>query len=177
MKRPPLERTYHVVKRPRLAAQVTRAVRNMRETKYKNESITHLAATTSTTTISNVSEGNGVSTRDGRKILMMSAEVRMRVGGTNCRVVIYVPKDPSTTLALTNDWDPIDNDEYWVLHDRLYTGDGDGVFAVNFRLHQKLGIEYAVTTGAAIKNPVKMYLHSSTTSTILGHTKLWYKDI
>lgn len=164
-------------KRPRLATQINRAVRSMRETKYKNVDIIHLAVTNSTTTISDVSEGNGVSTRDGRKIMMLNCEVRMRVAGTNARVVIYVPKDPSLSLALTNDFDSVENDEFWVLHDRLYTGDGAGVFAINFRLHQPLGIEYAVTTGAAIKNPVKMLVQTSAASSVLGHTKLWYKDI
>lgn len=176
VKRPALQRTYHVggpYKRARLATMV----RNLRETKYKNQSISHIATTTSTTIISNVSSGDSVEDRDGRKILMVNCEIRLRVGGSNARIVIYVPKDPTATLALTTDADAIDNDEYWVIFDRLFTGHGEGVFAVNLRIPQKLGIEFATSGGSAIKNPVKMYLHTSSASSISGHTKMWYKDI
>lgn len=155
---------------------IARVVRSMQETKYVNTPINHSATTTSTTVISSCGAGTSQSTRTGRKVMMNAAELRMNLGGATVRCIVYVPKDASDFISLTNYYDAVDNDEMWVLQDLILDGQVDSN-TFNRRLRQLLTIEYNDSTGNATRNPVKLYLHSSSSTTINGHTKMWYKDI
>lgn len=157
---------------PSLAA----AVRSLAESKYKNVSVTHNATTSSDTVLTDIATGNGSETRDGRKIMLTSASVQLYTSIDYLRVTIYVPKDGSATLGLGgSSATPIDNDEYWVLYDRIHANEG-AYISVNLNMLRKLTVEYNDSTGTAIRNPVKMHLEGPT-GTVLGHTKVWYKDI
>lgn len=158
---------------------IARVVRGMQETKYVNTPIAHSATTTSTTVISSCAQGSGPEARDGRKVMMNAAELQIVQTGTPItavRVIVYVPKDASDTIGLTNYYDPIDNDTHWVLMDMMMSPEALSS-TLTRRLRRLLTCEYNDNTGNATRNAVKLYLHSSASATIQGHTKMWYKDI
>lgn len=157
---------------------VAAVVRDLSETKYVNRTIAHTTTANSTTTLSGISSGSGTSQRDGRKILMSALEIRWHCNSdTPVRCVIYVPKGaPGTVLSLSAWSDPVENDEFWVLYDVIIDANG-GTTSFNRKLRQKLTIEYSDSTISATRNPVYMLLQTSGNTTIVGHTKLWYKDM
>ena len=169
-------------KRRRTTGSFASAVRSLAESKYKNVDISHSTATASSTTLTDISTGDGPSTRDGRKVLTTSLSLRLaNSSGYPTRVILYVPKNPAAFLTLTNWYDAIENDEVWVLYDHIYqvndAADANGCI-INFNVARKLIVEYSDTTGtSAVRNPIKMLLRTPTNSTIYGHTKVWYKDI
>lgn len=169
-------------KRRRTTGSLASAVRALAESKYKNVDVSHSITSASTTTLTDISTGDGPSTRDGRKVLITSVSLKLtNSNGYPVRVTLYVPKNPSTSLSLTNWYDAIENDEFWVLHDYIYqTNDVTGANStiVNFNMARKLTVEYSDTTGtSAVRSPIKMLLSTPTNSTINGHTKVWFKDI
>lgn len=169
-------------KRQRTTKSFARAVRDLAETKYKNLDVTHSTTTVSTTTLTDISAGDGSSTRDGRKIMTTSLQLMLTSGTNPMRVILYVPKNPAAFLVLTNWYDAIENDEVWVLHDKIYTGNSDMTDAnsinAQLRMNRRLTVEYSDTGGTtAVRNPIKMLLRTPNNVTINGHTKVWYKDI
>lgn len=161
------------------------------ESKYANRNITHLAVTNSTTVLTAIAAGSGSSGgRDGRKIKLKSFEMKLQVDtalASFYRIVFYVPKNATDTLALANVYSAIENDQIWVLHDRfLYFQSTGGTPVDNSNATQSyrhsfpmgLGVEFdGDATSDFVKNPVKMLILSSTTTSVLGHTKVWYTDV
>lgn len=180
-KRPALQRTYHVYKKPRFAQDVARVVRSLQESKYYNAAINHTAVT-STTACSAITAGSGTEERDGRKIMMtgLTAQIVLNTATSGfIRVIVYVPKVSSASLSLANVYSPVENDATWVLFDRMYKFDYETSLlqTINLKLSKKLVIDYEDGSGAAVRNPVKLYIHTSGTTTGLGWTKLWFKDM
>lgn len=150
-------------------------IRFKRESQYFNQVINHNNVASSTTNISDITITGGSQGRSGSKVVSYALDVKMLIGSVT-RCVVYVPKQANDTLALTDVGAAVKNDEFWVLHDMLY--DSDDCSTINFRIRQMLGIEFSDGQVVARKNPIKMYLLAGggATETIIGHTKLWFKD-
>lgn len=152
------------------------------ETKYHNESILHNAVQNSTTLACNVEAGAGTTNRVGRKLRIKSLEVLLRAaaGSGPVRMVIYVPKTQSQTLTLTNPAQAIDNDQFWVVKDGWVQPQGNNAAeGIYYRHSFPLGLvtEYDGNTASdVIKNGIKVLLFATNSTTILGHTKIWFMD-
>lgn len=149
------------------------------ETKYFNNNIIHSAISSSTTSLTLIAAGTGVENRIGRKIKLKSLLMNIRKEGTGVvRAVLYVPKQANQTLSLPSLESPVDNDQFWVLRDWYFSdtnNNNPGVWTHVFPTG--LNVEYEGTgSGAVVKNPVKLLLQTIGSSTINGHTKVWYTD-
>lgn len=171
-------------KRRIVKSDVRRAVRSLQESKYFNSAISHITATASTTALSAVTPGDGAEQRDGRKILLTGVEVMGMCNDYHTtRVVIYVPKKSSDDLTLASVYSAIDNDAYWVLYDDWVTDTlhdttvsfTQGTFHI--KLNRRLTIEFEDGSNNPIKNPVKMLIRNSSSESVYGFGKIWYKDI
>jgi len=151
------------------------------ETKYFNNNIIHSGISESTTDLTMIAAGTAVEQRVGRKVKLKSLLMNFRVTGTGgpTRCVLYVPKQANQDLSLAAIENSVDNDQFWVLRDWYVADNIDnnpGVWTHTFPMG--LNVEYDGTGGSsAVKNPVKLYLTSGGTTTINGHTKVWYTDV
>lgn len=93
-----------------LAAKVNKII-SQQEKKYfdSNSTITTVAATASVVALGNVTQGDDATSRDGRKIAMVSSAIRGHItasgGSPNSpfRVIIFIDKQCNGTLATAGD--------------------------------------------------------------------------
>lgn len=148
------------------------------ESRYFNSAITHSSTTASTTAVNDVAGGTGSSDRTGRKIACKAVEVKLSATDNTgvIRVVLYSPKQSGQVLALTNLNDPIENDEFWVLMD-VYVDTINDNTTLNRLVRQALTTEFSDTAGTIRRGELYLLCRSASTTTITGHTKLWFIDI
>lgn len=163
-----------------------RALRSEPESKYFNNNIIQSSTETATTELTGIPAGTGVEGRIGRKIKVMSALCNVYLQSNSpLRCILYVPKQADQELALTEQYQPVDSDQFWVLKDWWQTGavgnaneDSRNPMIVSHRFPLGLNVEFDGSgAGAFVKNPIKLYTHGNGgTTTVNGFTKVWYKD-
>ena len=129
-------RSNRPTKMRRTDTSVARAVRNLQETKYLNTTLASASATSHSFNLNAIPANDSQSGRDGRKVLNTNIRVCARAAAP-MRVVIYCPKDPSSSLTLATQSSVIENDEFWVLYDSLHTS-GGGTGNANITLNKHL---------------------------------------
>jgi len=116
---------------------------------------------------------------------MSSIEIRGHIdnslltNSTPYRMIVYVSKDPSTTMTLTNIYSATDSDKFWVLHDRIHDVTSFSWFPpTNLFLKRRLNVEYSVDIGnEPVKHHVRLLIMTEANVDWRGHVKLWYKDV
>lgn len=172
----------------------SRAYRNPKvETRYKNTTIAHAGTDESNTLVNALVAGDGTENRSGRKALCKTWQARIAsTAGTGptqtltIRVVLYSPKVAGTTLTGLNGNNiagSIDNDQFWVIYDRVHIsprGDDNASsrLAINLNLRRMLTTEFSGTGGTDItRGDVYLYLGTEGSGNIVvGHTKVWFQD-
>lgn len=193
---PALKRTVTIERdqRPYRRMRFTPMYRNPKvETRYKNTIINHASTNESNTLVNGIVAGDGTQNRSGRKALCKSWQARIAstagpggIQSPTVRVVLYSPKVAGTTLSGlfgSNIAGPIDNDQFWVMYDRVHIsprGDDDqsSRLSVNLNLRRMLTTEFSGTGGTDItRGDVYLYLGSEASADIIiGHTKVWFQD-
>lgn len=152
------------------------------ESKYYNLDVSSDPGTSASLTANmcRIPAGTGVEQRVGRKIKLLSAEYCGQLTTNNpVRIIMYVPKDQSDELVLANQSSSVDNDKFWVIHDKFYDSNG-GNTIFQFRKTFRFGIntEFGGTAGDDInKNGVRLSITKlNATDSARYHTKVWYLD-
>lgn len=155
------------------------------ESKFHNVDLVSTSASTHDFAINRVTEGTGANERVGRKIRSYAYEYEIFTTtsstATLMRVVLYVPKVTTASLSTLGLADAIENDSYWVLHDKIYSTTGAGStglpsLCAQARVRQALTAEFTAAGGVAGGN-VRMAVVFDVTTAIDGFTKTWFKDI
>ena len=151
------------------------------ESKFINTAISHAATTTSTTILTALAIGASTSTRVGRKVKVKSVDMNVTVNGPTAvklRCILYAPKQADDIIALTNHYDSVNNDRYWIIKDWYQTANLNNATQITrHRFPMGLGVEFdgPLLTDLA-KNPLKLYIHTNAADDVRGHTKVWYTD-
>ena len=149
------------------------------ETKYFNQNVPTGSAVSRTVNCCRMDAGTGVSERIGRKITLKSVGYMLTVSGnTRIRCILYVPKDQSDELVLSGANDAVENDKFWVIHDKLWDPNGSATVAQhNHRFPMGMGVEYGGPLGDDInRNGVRLAVVTPGAASANGHTKIWYAD-
>lgn len=172
-------------------SQLNKIINKNIETKHKSLEFTNTSVSDSALNyeLTQISTGDGSSSRDGHQIKIQSLFARFTIAGADTtnvvRAVLYIPNDPNlelTTLSTTN---VVDYDSVTVLHDKLITLNSNGTNLRTFYLSKKfkrgMRVQYDSTGGSSCsKNPIKLAFVSD--SELAGHpelngsTILYYKD-
>jgi len=161
-----------------------RTLRSMGETKIYDRSINHSALGATTQPLAEISLGNDYNQRVGRKIDARYLHVNLLESGSTTsptRVILYVPKNASDNLTLTNKHGAVNTSSFWVIKDLWFSGGTDSnlpsAIQFNHRFPMGMKIEWDDSTQSGITtNNLKMYIDCGASSTVTGHTKLFYKD-
>lgn len=148
------------------------------ETKYFNQTISETAISTTVDTC-NVPAGTDIEERIGRKIRLKSVEYMGRLTLNDIvRVILYVPKDQGEVLSIPSTTAAVENDRFWILHDKLYDPNGSStVFQYRHTFPMGMLVEFGGPLGTDInRNGVKMLVQSGDSVARAFHTKIWYQD-
>lgn len=142
-----------------------------------------------------LSQGDTQNTRAGNQVFVTGFYGKFVVAGADTtnivRMVVYIPRDPTDTLAADTIGvtSLIDQDSYTVLYDKYITtssaGENAKVFTVakNFHRGSRKGLRViwnGVGTTDITKNFIKLYVVSDSGAVsdpcLSGHLRTYYKD-
>lgn len=152
------------------------------ETKQFSAGIGHNTVQNSTQLLTNIQAGAGPQDRVGRKIRVKSAEIALRAnpGSGAIRAVLYVPKTSTETLTLTSVAANADNDAFWIVKDWILNPQSNNIGHgqwIRHRFPMTMLTEYdGSAAGDTVKNNLKLLLFAANSTTITGHTKVWFND-
>lgn len=167
-------------RRTMYSTDITRAVRNLQETKRytTNYSATNLTDGV-TFALNNLGNGNAQGQRIGNRIHNVALEIMMQSNNTgNYRFMIYSPKDPSTEIAPSIGFNAIDKNDNWVIYDTV-VGRDHGVLVKRLKLNFKTEWGSNLSTDFQ-RNPLYVFIYPTDRSGIAGafdgNFQLFYKD-
>ena len=168
--------SYQNNKRARLNREIARRYPKP-EAKFVTKSVAHSSTTESSTFINSVANGPDNGERVGRKTKTLYCEATLLGTSAAYRVILYLSKNGSTTLSLTNLSDLVDPEKFVVFKDYWVTNQGNGA-ATKMKHSFKYGIntEYDGVNNSDIEDGQLVLYIRSNTDTIAGQTRAWYVD-
>lgn len=148
------------------------------------------------TSLNAVAHGDGPGARTGNQIRVsgMYGKLAFAAGSKTSviRYIMYIPKAIGNTLSLDglDVYEPVDQDKYTVLHDKLITvsnlGPATKVLSIRkkFNKGSRSGILTQFESNSATsftRNQIRLYMVSdsiaATDPEVTGHIRLYYKDL
>lgn len=145
-----------------------------------------------------ISQGTDQHNRVGNLIKVTSFRLKgILSGGTSnaiSRIIIYIPANPDTLLPTTTTvYDPLDQDSYTILSDRLVTTNANGQTLVPFNKiclfnrgrRNGLNVRYQGNQGSdLVRNSICVYFVSSVAhanpaaqkTSFIGYARFYFKD-